>query len=89
MPKKRVSKAEMERQLVADAERSQHVGMGPLSFDNEMARRHGWTNTEIARFWEMATAAYKKISKRMHKRYPERYDLLKDPKIPIYIAPPR
>ena len=62
------------------------LGMGPLSFDSNMARRHGWTNAEIARYWESAAAAYKQISRKVYKRHPELYDL-RHPKDPIYIGP--
>jgi hypothetical protein len=65
---------------------AEKLGMGPVSFDNSMARRHGWTSAEISRFWDRITTAYKRISRKMHKRYPERYDL-SDPKVPIYIGP--
>jgi len=64
---------------------SPSTGMGPLSFDNELARLHGWTNEEIAAFWDVATAMYKATSNKMHKRYPDLYDL-RHPDDPIYIG---
>lgn len=87
---RKIDKAKLRRQrdraYFQSLGESERLGMGPLSFDNEMARRHGWTDAEIARFWLAITPAYQRISNRMHKRYPERYDL-RYPKDPIYIGP--
>lgn len=80
------TKRKVKRATQPDLGASEKLGMGPLSFDCNMARRHGWTNSEIARYWEVATAAYKRISRKMHKRHPELYDL-RHPKVPIYIGP--
>lgn len=67
---------------------AESLGMGPLSFDNTMARRHGWTNGEITDFWDAATALYKKTSNKLHKRHPELYDL-RHPKDRSTLGPTR
>lgn len=76
----------LEAQRIDRFARSPSTGMGPLHFNNAMARRHGWTNAEIAAFWDEAAALYAKVTKRLHKRHPHLYDL-RDPECPVYIGP--
>jgi hypothetical protein len=77
---------QLEAQRIDRFARSPSIGMGPLSFNNAMARRHGWTNAEIASFWEAASTLYVKTSHKVRKRHPELYDLHHS-KEPIYIGP--
>jgi hypothetical protein len=76
--------AAQQRDRVSSASR---LGIGPLSFDAAMARRGGWKDSEIARFWEATTAAYQRIARRMPKRHPDLYDLRHSKDDPIYIGP--
>lgn len=61
------------------------LGMGPVSFDNNMARRHGWTNSEIVAFWDATATLYKKTSNKHHRRHPELYE--KRGGVWVYIGP--
>lgn len=45
------------------------VGVGPLSFDVEMARSHGWSDKEIERLWDRLEHAYQRASRRMNRRH--------------------
>ena len=40
------------------------VAIGPLHFDNEMARGQGWTEHEIDVFWDAVTTLYRAAIKK-------------------------
>ena len=65
--------AERDRQDMSTASSS---GMGPLTFDNELARAHGWTDAEIYRFWNRVVPFMRRASDRVKRRHPELYKLV-------------
>lgn len=72
------------RALVRDTTSS--IGRGPLSFDADMARRHGWTEREINRCWERLSKVYSSESWRSTKRHPELYARCADGTV-VFIGP--
>lgn len=67
-------------------ENTSSLGMGPLGFDVEMARDHGWTDEEISAFWERMTQAYKReICPTIERRHPDRHAIGGDGSI-IYVG---
>lgn len=68
-------------------EETSSIGMGPVSFDVDMARRHGWKNSEVDSFWEEVDKIYAVYSRRMNRRHPELYARSKLDGTVIYIGP--
>lgn len=62
------------------------VGCGPLTFDIEMARLHGWTEKEIAKCWVDLSRVYGKWTWRSTKRNPHLYHRCKDGTL-MFIGP--
>lgn len=65
-----------KRSLINDGTVS--IGMGPLDFDVEMARRHGWLDTEIESAYEQVTAIVKRFGTTIETRRPDLYAIGSD-----------
>jgi hypothetical protein len=54
-------------------EQTREVGMGPLNFDVEMAKRHGWTSKQIEAAWEKLAKVYLAYSHVVTRKNPALY----------------
>jgi hypothetical protein len=49
------------------------IGMGPLSFDCDMARRHGWSEVQIANAWNALRRVVLATGRRVERSHPDLY----------------
>lgn len=54
------------------------IGMGPLTFDVTMARKHGWTDEEIEAAWGKLTAIYRGFLPAIERRHPKHHAIAED-----------
>lgn len=51
--------------------KTKRISMGPLDFDLEIARAHGWTEPQIKRTWDRMVREYRRTLGYVRRSHPE------------------